>query len=241
MGGSVRAGRFAPLLAIVLAACASGSGIQRGPGIHHVVRRGENLFRIGKAYDIDYRELARRNGIADPARIEVGQRIFVPGATRRLPVEIITPRTVEMAPKDVAIYARGDGHFRWPITGARVVSGFGPRNGSFHDGIDLASPEGTPVYAARAGRVIYSDELRGYGKVVIVEHEDEWMTVYAHNSRNVVGEGDRVATGDLVSRVGSTGRATGPNLHFEVRRRNAARDPLLYLPPRGVVGAGGGR
>ena len=212
---------------IILAACAPRVS---GRGIHHVVRRGENLFRIGKAYGIHYRDLARRNGIADPSQIEVGQRIFVPGATRRLPVEIITPRTVELAPDDVATVARQVGFFRWPIEGAPVASRFGPRNGSFHDGIDIASPEGTPVRAARAGRVIYSDELRGYGKVVIVEHEGDWVTVYAHNSENVVDEGDVVATGDLVSRVGETGRATGPNLHFEVRRRNAARDPLLYLP-----------
>ncbi|MGH7805979.1 MAG: peptidoglycan DD-metalloendopeptidase family protein [Candidatus Binatia bacterium] len=228
MGGRGSARLFVVvLLAIAFVACGPRSS---GRGIHHDVRRGENLFRIGKAYGIDYRDLARRNGIRDPAQIEVGQKVFIPGATRRLPVEIITPRTVETAPKDLATFARGTGFFRWPILGARVASSFGPRGGSFHDGIDIASPEGTPVHASRAGRVIYSDELRGYGKVVIVEHEEEWVTVYAHNSRNEVDEGDRVAAGDVVSLVGATGRATGPNLHFEVRRRNAARDPLLYLP-----------
>lgn len=221
-------------VAIALVACGPSTP---GRGIHHVVRRGENLFRIGKAYGIDYRDLARRNRIADPSQIEVGQQVFIPGATRRLPVEIITPRTVETAPTDLATFAHGTGYFRWPIDGARVVSSFGPRAGSFHDGIDIASPEGTRVYASRAGRVIYSDELRGYGKVVIVQHEEEWVTVYAHNSRNEVDEGDVVAAGDLVSLVGATGRATGPNLHFEVRRRNAARDPLLYLPSTVASGA----
>ena len=228
MGGSGRLARACvSLLALALIACGPSTSRR---GIHHDVRRGENLFRIGKAYDVDYRQLARLNGIRDPGQIEVGQKIFIPGATRRLPVEIITPRTVEMAPKDLGTLARGDGTFRWPIEAARIASGFGPRNGSFHDGIDIAAPEGTAVRASRAGRVIYSDELRGYGKVVIVEHEGDWVTLYAHNSRNEVDEGDTVAAGDLVSRVGATGRATGPNLHFEIRRRNAARDPLLYLP-----------
>lgn len=225
------------LLVLALAGCASRTATPGGPGIHHVVRRGENLFRIGKAYGIDYRELARRNGIADPSKIVVGQRIFVPEATRVLPVEIITPRSVETAPVDRDLDGKGDGRFTWPLRAGQVVSGFGPRGGSFHDGIDIAAPEGTPVYAARAGRVIYSDQLRGYGRVVIVEHEGEWVTLYAHNSRNAVGEGDRVSTGTLLGEVGRTGRATGPNLHFEIRRRNAARDPLRYLPPRSVVGA----
>jgi murein DD-endopeptidase MepM/ murein hydrolase activator NlpD len=243
MGGSAdrdsRSALFrlaALLLVLAFAGCATRTA-PTGAGIHHVVRRGENLFRIGKAYGIGYRELARRNGIADPSKIVVGQRIFVPGATRLLPVEIITPRSVETSPVDRDLDGRGGGPFTWPIRGGRVVSGFGPRGGSFHDGIDVAAPEGTPIYAAGAGRVIYSDQLRGYGKVVIVEHEGEWVTLYAHNSRNAVREGDRVSTGTLLGEVGRTGRATGPNLHFEIRRRNAARDPLRYLPPRSVVGA----
>ncbi len=217
------------IFALVAAGCAPAA---RGPGIYHVVGRGENLFRIGKAYGIDYQDLARTNDIDDAAKIEVGQRVFIPGATRRLPVEIIAPISAsERAPAPQEIRAVVAG-FRWPMRGGTLTSGFGPRNGTFHDGIDIAAPEGTPVYAARDGRVIYSDQIPGYGNIVIVEHAEGLSTVYAHNERNEVSQGDFVHQGDEVSRVGRTGRTTGPNLHFEVRLQNVARNPLYFLPPR---------
>jgi lipoprotein NlpD len=217
-------------LALCLAACASRTAT-RGPGIVHVVGRGENLFRIGKAYGVDYRDLARENHIADSARIEVGQRIFIPGATRRLPVEIIAPlATSERAPAASELPVGSD-RLRWPMRSGTLTSGFGPRNGTFHDGIDIAAPEGTPIYAARDGRVIYSDQIPGYGNIVILEHAGGLSTVYAHNQKNEVAQGDVVRQGDEVSRVGQTGRTTGANLHFEVRIQNVARNPLFFLPP----------
>jgi murein DD-endopeptidase MepM/ murein hydrolase activator NlpD len=217
-------------LVLCLVSCATQTA-PRGPGIVHVVGRGENLFRIGKAYGVDYRDLARENDIADSARIEVGQRIFVPGATRRLPVEIIAPlATSERAPVAAELPAGSD-RLRWPMRSGTLTSGFGPRNGTFHDGIDIAAPEGTPIYAARSGRVIYSDQIPGYGNIVILEHAEGLSTVYAHNQKNEVAQGDVVRQGDEVSRVGKTGRTTGPNLHFEVRIQNVARNPLFFLPP----------
>ena len=117
-----------------------------------------------------------------------------------------------------------------------LSSNFGPRNGSYHDGIDIAAPEGTPVYAARDGRVIYSDQIPGYGNIVIVEHAGSLSSVYAHNDKNEVSPGDFVRQGEQIARVGSTGRTTGPNLHFEIRSRNVARNPLFYLPA--LPGAG---
>ncbi len=219
-----------------LAACAAHT---RGGGIYHTVGRGENLFRIGKAYGVDYRELARRNDIDDPGKIEVGQRVFIPGATRQLPVEIIAPRSVsERVPEPSELPSAGR-ELVWPIRIGTLSSHFGPRNGSFHDGIDIAAPEGTPVYAAREGRVIYSDRIPGYGNIVIIDHQHGLTTVYAHNSRNEVEEGQLVKQGDPVSRVGSTGRTTGANLHFEVRQQNIAHNPLYYLPslPSGLGGS----
>lgn len=225
-------GPFPLLLASLLIAVGCAQRIAaRGPGTVHVVGRGENLFRIGKAYGVDYRELARANDIADPAKIEVGQRVFVPGATRHLPVEIIAPVSVtERAPPPQDV-PTGERRFRWPMAVGTLTSRFGPRGDSFHDGIDIAAPEGTAVYAARDGRVIYSDQIPGYGNIVIVEHEDGLSTVYAHNSRNEVSQGDFVHQGQTVSRVGRTGRTTGANLHFEIRSQNIARNPLFYLPP----------
>jgi murein DD-endopeptidase MepM/ murein hydrolase activator NlpD len=119
--------------------------------------------------------------------------------------------------------------FNWPVEGT-VTSGFGPRNGSFHEGVDIAAPAGTPVVAAADGQVIFSDELRGYGRVVIIRHNAHYVTVYAHNRVNWVKEGQFVRRGQRIAEVGQTGRTTGPSLHFEVRKNNLAQDPLRYLP-----------
>ena len=125
---------------------------------------------------------------------------------------------------------KGKGRFIWPAEG-KLTSKYGPRNKSFHDGIDIAAPIGTPVIAAAAGEVIFSGTLRGYGKVIIVRHGKGYASVYAHNSVNHVKEGQNVKQGQKLAEVGKTGRATGPNLHFEIRRNNKAQNPMALLPP----------
>jgi murein DD-endopeptidase MepM/ murein hydrolase activator NlpD len=224
--------RVRPLVVLVffsMAGCASQTTISkpRPQGIYHVVTPGETLFRIGKAYGLTHQELARVNGIKDPGQIRVGQRIFIPGAARALPVETITP--IETLPPAPTPPEPGFEPFLWPVNGT-INSGFGPRGLSFHDGIDIAAPEGTPILAIEAGEVIYSDELRGYGKMVIVRHAGGIVSVYAHNEVNLVRVGEAVERGQVVARVGSTGRVSGPHLHFEIRRNNIAEDPLRYLP-----------
>jgi murein DD-endopeptidase MepM/ murein hydrolase activator NlpD len=199
-------------------------------GIYHVVRAGENLFRIGKAYDVNHQELARVNDIKDPSQIRAGQQIFIPGATRQLSVEVITPAepppASAVAPESPPLETDG---FVWPVNGT-INSSFGRRGASFHDGVDIAAPEGTAIRAVERGEVIYSDKLRGYGNIVIIRHPQGIASVYAHNESNLVREGQTVARGDVIGRVGSTGRVTGPHLHFEIRKNNAAQDPLRYLP-----------
>jgi murein DD-endopeptidase MepM/ murein hydrolase activator NlpD len=199
-------------------------------GIYHEVRQGENLYRIGKAYGISHRELARVNNIAEPDRLEVGQRIFVPGGQRVLPVDVITPKRALVEAPEIREFPRGRGIFIWPLASGTLTSTFGPRGQSFHDGIDIGAPPGTPVRAARDGSVIYSDTLRGYGNVVIVEHTGGYATVYAHNELNLVHAGDRVRQGQAVARLGRSGRTSGPNLHFEIRKDNFARNPVYFLP-----------
>ena len=120
--------------------------------------------------------------------------------------------------------------FVWPVNGT-VNSVFGPRGASFHDGIDIAAPEGTLILALERGEVIYSDHLRGYGNMVIIRHADGFASIYAHNQMNLVREGQVVAKGEVIGKVGSTGRVSGPHLHLEIRKDNVAQDPLRYLPP----------
>lgn len=117
----------------------------------------------------------------------------------------------------------------WPLQ-APVESPFGPRGIGFHPGIDLSAPTGTPVGAAAAGRVVFAGFDRGgYGNLVEVAHGDGVLSLYAHLSTFAVRVGQSVATGTRVGRVGSTGESTGPHLHFEVRVRGAAVDPVSAL------------
>jgi murein DD-endopeptidase MepM/ murein hydrolase activator NlpD len=119
----------------------------------------------------------------------------------------------------------------WPVA-ATVSSPFGRRDGRVHQGIDLAVPEGTPVRAACGGVVTYaSDRLRGYGRLVIVEHAGGLTTVYAHNRSLEVPAGASVSRGQLLAYSGATGHVTAPHLHFEVRRLGVAIDPLGLLAP----------
>jgi len=116
----------------------------------------------------------------------------------------------------------------WPVDGP-VVSGFGMRWGRMHEGIDIAAALGTPVHAAAAGVVIHAGWLGGYGNLVVLDHGNGLATAYAHASAILVSPGQQVDQGATVSLVGSTGRSTGPHLHFEVRVNGVAVDPLGYL------------
>ena len=116
----------------------------------------------------------------------------------------------------------------WPANG-KISRGFKPQDN--HKGLDITADIGTPVHAARAGRVIYaSNELSGFGNCIIIQHDSIWTTFYAHNNQNFVQPGDIVQAGQLIAEVGKTGRATGPHLHFEIRENGNALDPHPMLP-----------
>jgi murein DD-endopeptidase MepM/ murein hydrolase activator NlpD len=114
----------------------------------------------------------------------------------------------------------------WPLKKVELTSHFGRRKGGFHEGIDLRARVGTLVRAVQKGRVVFVGTVSGYGKLVVLRHESELFSVYAHNSKILVQEGQLVRQGQQISRSGKTGRASGPHLHFEVRHREVALDPL---------------
>ena len=119
--------------------------------------------------------------------------------------------------------------FIWPVRGA-ITSGYGPRWGGFHTGIDINCDTGDRIVASKAGRVIAAEWGGGYGKMIIIDHGNGVSTLYAHNSSLYVSQGRRVARGDRISACGSTGRSTGSHLHFEVRINGDHTNPRPFLP-----------
>lgn len=119
--------------------------------------------------------------------------------------------------------------FIWPVNGV-LTSGYGPRWGRMHTGIDIGAPSGTPIRAAKAGEVIFTGWLGGYGNTVLLDHGDGIATLYGHQSRIGCAEGQILNQGDILGFVGTTGHSTGNHLHFEVRVDTKPRNPRPYLP-----------
>ena len=224
MGRLSGARAIALCLALGLAACAS-----RPASTVHVVQPGENLYRIALHYGVSVEDIARANGIRDEGQLEAGTRLTIPrpkrGAAER---PLLPPEQLRSIAQDDA-FADGGLRFAWPLHGV-VTSQFGWRRSRMHEGLDVAARSGTEVHAAEAGHVIYASRLGGYGNVVVVRHGKLYESVYAHNRRFRVSKGARVRKGEVIAEVGATGNASAPHLHFEIRRHDDPRDPLLFLP-----------
>ena len=242
---------LAAVLTLAAASCAP-------TGVYHVVEPGQTLYRIAKAYDIDEGRLASVNGVIDPTRLEAGQRLFIPGATLTRDVPVPTPprkaasplpspvikdkpapktskKTQPTEPKSGASAnvipgtAPVPGTFVWPVRG-KVVSEFGTVAGKASKGLEIAVPHGTSVVAAAAGKVIYSNDMRGYGKLIILEHADNYFTVYGFNAKNLVAVDNYVGQGEKIALSGSPGGGKSPRLHFEIRKGKTAVNPIFFLP-----------
>ncbi|MGH8012123.1 MAG: peptidoglycan DD-metalloendopeptidase family protein [Candidatus Binataceae bacterium] len=198
----------------------------------HRVEPGDTVYHIAYEYGVAPERLMALNHISDPRELRVGQQLMIPGnggGAEAVSAPIVSNK---WSPP------RAARQFSWPVASGIVSSPFGMRHGAMHDGIDIDAPAGTPVMAADDGVVIYAGWMRGYGNVVIIHHSGNYVTVYAHNRVNLVRAGDQVGRGQEIARLGRTGRASGPNLHFEVRYDNQAHNPLAYLPtlePHGTI------
>ena len=210
----------------------SARGVRYGQrGVYHTVKRHQTFWRICKTYGVDMEQVARINGISDKTKIEVGQRIFIPGATKVLKVDIYVEDVTAAEQVTAVTYEKG--RFVWPVKG-QVTASFCAKETTAnrrHDGIDISALTGTVVQAADSGKVVYSDnKMRGYGNLIIIEHQDHFFTIYAHNEENLVKEEVLVKQGDAIAKVGKTGSATGPHLHFEIRKGSEPLDPMQFLP-----------
>jgi len=197
----------------------------KAQGVYHTVKRGETLWRIARTYGIDLQTLAETNNIIDPTQIKVDQKIFIPGATSLKKV-IIEDKDSFYSPPTII---KRKGEFIWPVEG-EVVIRFGVQEGLRHEGIEIAAPLGTPVKAAQSGVVVFEGNLKGYGNLLIIKHENDFKTVYAYNQVNLVSAGSKVKQGEIIAKVGNTGRASSPRLHFQIRDKDQARNPIFFLP-----------
>jgi len=202
---------------------------------YHTVAPGESLSAISARYRLPAQDLIAANDLVVPYTLFVGQRLAIPGfeadgSVAAQSVEQNAAVAAVAVPTEVAMPSRGSLQFVWPVEGT-VLSTFGAKNDGLHnDGINIAAPAGTPVWAAEQGVVAYvGNELRGFGNLILIKHADGWVSVYAHNSEVRVARGQEVARGQVIGTVGSTGGVSSPQSHFELRRDGRAVDPMSYL------------
>ena len=216
---------------------------------YHTVKRGESLYGISRLYNVDITTLSKINNLQTPYALSVGQRLLLPASVSSNPAPAQTASASSNKAAPVAAKAATTAvssastqsytpptsnrktKFIWPVRGT-VISGFGNLgSGRKNDGINIKAPLGTAVQSADSGTVAYAgSELKGFGNLILIKHTDGWITAYAHNDKLLVRKGQKVARGEKIATVGSTGSVTTPQLHFEVRAGKKAVNPRSYLP-----------
>lgn len=190
------------------------------------VKRGETIWSLAKKFSVNAPEIAKFNNLATGAALKPGEKIYVPNPN--FAIQAVVRAAREENPSGLI----------WPATYRIVNSEFGFRvhpvrkRRIFHEGIDIGGGRGSTVFAAGDGRVSFVGWMRGYGKIIVIRHQDGLTTRYAHLSSTRVTRGQRVEQGQLIGSIGATGLATGPNLHFEIRKNGLPQDPLTYLRKR---------
>lgn len=191
--------------------------VRRNSVIYYRVTKGDTLSHISRKYGVSVDSLKKWNGIHNGSQIQIGQKIKVVKRGKSLPPGYK--------------YAKV---FTWPVKGP-ITSRFGRRSNpftrsrSYHKGLDISAVIGTPIRVARDGIVIMSGRMGGYGNAVFVRHASGYVSIYAHNKVNLVKKGDVVKQGQVIAEVGRTGTATGPHLHFEVRKKTRPINPISAL------------
>ena len=177
--------------------------------IWYKVQRGDTLWSIAHRHNVEVRDLQRINGISSPRSLQIGRMIRIsdsgPGFAKPLRVPLVVTSKYGYRPH--------------PVTGRY----------QHHAGIDFRAVTGTRVYASKAGRVIFAGRKGGYGKLVGIEHADDFTTWYGHLSRIRVKVGQTVSQGKVIGLSGNTGISTGPHLHFEIRYKGRSEKPTKYI------------
>ncbi len=192
-------------------------------GTYHKVRAGETLDAIALKYGMDPQYLAEVNNLESPEALKENTEIFVPKA-----VGPASNDKTEAQPPPEPPGQRRTGEMIWPVQG-KVVSGFGVSGGVQRNGVSIEVSPGAPVLAVKDGTVGHVGAIPGYGNVVLIEHANRLVTVYAHLNETKVHQGDKVTQGAIIGIMGNSGRKEKPCLYFEVRSKSKPRNPLFFL------------
>lgn len=206
-----------------------------GSGVSHTVARGQTLGQIAQLYGTSIDALLKANGLSNANQLTAGARLFIPGATKlagaETPAKSASRQTAEIIKgiigiKQPSAIVPAGGRMVWPTSGHRITQYFSAR----HTGVDIANHIGTPIYAADSGVVTTVGYNRGgYGNQIIIDHGGGKKTRYAHLSAFGVKAGQKITKGQFIGAMGSTGRSTGPHLHFEVILNGHVYNPLNYV------------
>ena len=202
-------------------------------GIFVRVEKNDKLSVLADRYGSTKSAVLFANGMKDGSALKVGQEIFLPGA--RIVAVAESSKGGRKASRAVTSKITGSvRRFGWPVMG-KISSTFGWRRSPFghrrvfHAGLDIRAPKGRAIVAAAEGRVVHSNWMSGYGKTIVIVHQGGYSTLYGHCSSLLARSGAYVQRGQLIARVGSTGRSTGNHLHFEVRRGGTPMNPINFL------------
>jgi hypothetical protein len=186
-------------------------------GFTHIVQKGETLWHISKIYHMGLEDIIKANRLSDSSTIAPGQAILIP----KIPSKNMTP--------EIIFTAREDTEFIWPLKG-KVITRFKEKiDGVASKGIDILTDSPQNILAVRSGKVIFADNLIGYGSTIIIDHGDGLSTLYCGNADVSVRAGEEVKQGSVIAKTGKTGRPENGSLHFEIRQRHKPQNPLFYL------------
>ncbi|ATM95584.1 putative lipoprotein [Yersinia frederiksenii] len=199
----------------------------------YTVKRGDTLYFIAWISDSEVNDLARINKLSPPYRLEVGQKLQLNSSTSSGSLASNKRKSSSSSITKSTPPPGAGGCWRWPTSG-QVISKYSTADGG-NKGIDIAGKRGQPVYASAKGRVVYvGNQLRGYGNLIMIKHGNDFITAYAHNDTMLVKNAQDVKAGQKIATLGSSGSDT-LMLHFQIRYRATALDPLRYLPAPGTT------
>lgn len=193
-------------------------------GVLHQVKKGDTLSALVKKYGVEVNKILASNQIISEEQISIGQNLIIPGGE----IKKSTPASTNSLASNLRSKSNESkaGGYIWPTSARYITQYFGWR----HNGLDIAGPLGTPIYAAKPGKVITAGwNSGGYGNYIILQHTDGTKTLYGHMTKLYVKAGNQVEQGETIGAMGSTGRSTGPHLHFEIIINGKRVNPLSYF------------